>query len=179
MIKKIINPGLSRSEKMAFEKHVKANMKRAYFSALGILGSHDAAMEVSQEAFIRAYRSFKSFDNSKKFFTWYYIILRNLCLNFIRDNKSKGPSDFLDQAELSDNKPNPAENLEQKEIREKLEEALDQLDFEDREIIILKEFENMRYKEIADSLNIPIGSVMSRLYYARKKLAKKLEELLR
>ncbi len=174
MIKKIINPKLSRSEKMAFEKHVKANMKRAYYSAFGIIGSHDAAMELSQSAFIKAYRSFKSYDNTKKFFTWYYTILRNLCFNFIRDSKAKNRIDFYDQIELKDDM-NPADNVEYEEIKEKLWQSIHQLEFNDREVIILKEFENFSYQEISETLNVPMGTVMSRLYYARKKLAKKLE----
>jgi RNA polymerase sigma-70 factor (ECF subfamily) len=174
MIKKIINPKLSRSEKMAFEKHVKANMKRAYYSAFGIIGSHDAAMELSQTAFIKAYRSFKSYDNTKKFFTWYYTILRNLCLNFIRDSKAKNTIDFYDQIELKDD-TNSADNIEYEEIKEKLWQSIHQLEFEDKEIIILKEFEGLSYKVIEEVLDIPIGTVMSRLFYARKKLAKKLE----
>ncbi len=176
MIKRIINPGLSRSEKMAFEEYVKNNMKRAYYSAFGILGSHDAAMEISQSAFIKAYRNFKSFDSKKNFYTWYYTILRNLCLNFIRDNKNRNTTSYSDQIELKDiNETN--QSVENQEIKEIIWNALCQLDFEDREIIILKEFENMSYNEISESLNIPKGTVMSRLYYARKKLAKKLEVL--
>jgi len=68
--------------------------------------------------------------------------------------------------------------VEQNELHEKMENALMELDFEDREIIILKEFEQMSYKEIAITLEIPLGTVMSKLYYARKKLAKKLEGLI-
>ena len=68
--------------------------------------------------------------------------------------------------------------MEQNELHEKMENALMELDFEDREIIILKEFEQMSYKEIAITLEIPLGTVMSKLYYARKKLAKKLEGLI-
>ncbi len=161
-----------------FELLVKNNMQRAYYAALGILGSHDSAMEISQEAFIRAYRSFKKFDHSKKFFTWYYKILRNLCLNFIRDNKSKVDSKYLEQAKYTSDESNPAVELENEETREKLEKAMAELDFDDREIITLKEFENYSYKEIAEALDIPIGTVMSRLYYARKKLAQKLEKVL-
>lgn len=176
MIKQIINPGLSRSEKMAFENYVKNNMKRAYYSAFGILGSHDAAMEISQSAFIKAYRNFKSFDSTKSFFTWYYTILRNLCLNFIRDNKNRNITSFSNQIELKDiNETN--QTVENQETKEIIWNALCQLNFEDREVIILKEFENMNYNEISESLNIPKGTVMSRLYYARKKLAKKLEVL--
>jgi len=174
MIKRIINPGLSRKEKMAFEGYVKANMKRAYYSAFGILGSHDAAMELSQDAFIKAYRNFKAFDNTKNFFTWYYTILRNLCLNYFRDSKAKNEITFEDQIEIKDN-VNPVQDLEQNEMTEKLWQAIRQLEFDDREIIILKEFENFSYQEISETLNVPVGTVMSRLYYARKKLAKKLE----
>ena len=174
MMKKIINPKLSRSEKMAFERYVKANMKRAYYSAFGIIGSHDAAMDLSQTAFIKAYRNFKSFDDTKKFFTWYYTILRNLCLNFIRDSKSKNTIAFDDQIEWRNN-TNPADNIELEELKKNLWESIRQLEFEDREVIILKEFEGFTYKEISETLDIPVGTVMSRLYYARKKLAKKLE----
>ena len=176
MIKRIINPGLSRSQKMAFEEHVRKNMKRAYFSAFGILGSHDAAMEVSQSAFVIAYRNFKSFNSEKRFFTWYYTILRNLCLNFMRDNKNRNTSRFFDQIELKTSNE-ATSSVERDETKEIIWNALYQLDFEEREIIILKEFENMSYNEISESLNIPKGTVMSRLYYARKKLAKKLEVL--
>lgn len=178
MIKQIINPGLSRTEKMEFEKYVKNNMKRAYFSAYGILGSHDAAMEISQSAFIKAYRSFKNYDSTKSFFTWYYTILRNLCLNFIRDTKNRNTINFSDQIELKASNL-ASDGIEQNELKEIIGNALQDLEFDDREIIILKEFENLSYQEISVALQIPKGTVMSRLFYARKKLAKKLEVLKR
>jgi RNA polymerase sigma-70 factor, ECF subfamily len=86
---------LNKEQISEFERLVKQNMKRAYFVALAFLGSHDSAVEVSQEAFIRAYRHFNKFDKSKNFFTWYYKILKNLGLNFIRDGKKKGRRFFL------------------------------------------------------------------------------------
>ena len=90
MMKKILfSSNLTMSEKQEFELHVKHNMKRAYFSALGFVDCHDDAVELSQEAFIRAYRNYKRFDRNKTFFTWYYKILKNLCLNFIRDSKKQ------------------------------------------------------------------------------------------
>ena len=176
MRKKIVeDPGLSVSLKEEFEMLVKQNMRRAYFSALGLLGSHDAAMDVTQEAFIRAYRNFKSFNGEKNFFTWYYSILKNLCLNFIRDRKRKNETEYIEFKEDGHSHSKPGEAIENKELTEKLQEAIDELDFDDREVIILKEFENHTYKEIAEILSIPVGSVMSRLFYARKKLAGKLK----
>ena len=176
MRKKIIeDPGLSVSLKKEFEMLVKQNMRRAYFSALGLLGSHDAAMDVTQEAFIRAYRNFKNFNGKKRFFTWYYSILKNLCLNFIRDRKRGNETEYIEFKENEHSQSKLGEAIENKELVEKLQEAMEELDFNDREVIILKEFEDHTYNEIAEILNIPIGSVMSRLFYARKKLAVKLK----
>ncbi len=177
-MKKLFNPGLSEKEKKEFENLVKSNMKRAYFVAYGFLGSKDDAVEISQEAFLRAYTNFKKFDRSKNFFTWYYKILKNLCLNHLRDFKAKKQINFLEPDVLESDDYNPGENIEREEIHQAIEEAMNTLNFEDREIIILKEFQNMSYNEIAEVLEIPVGTVMSRLYYARKKLAKKLKGII-
>jgi len=147
-------------------------MKRAYYSALAIVGNHDDAMELSQQAFLRAYNNFSKFDPERKFFTWYYKILRNLCLNFIRDNKNKHY--FIEGIEYKCESDIQSE-LERNEEIEKVKWALNQLEHSDREIIMMKEFENYSYKEIAEMLDIPIGSVMSKLFYARKKLANKMK----
>lgn len=165
---------LSKSQKEEYSLLVKENMKRAYFSALGLLGSHDEAMELSQEAFIRAYRHYHNFDKTKKFFTWYYKILRNLCLNYIRDKKNRKESSFIDYIDTADSDRNAEEQIENDELKNLLEEKMMELAVEDREIIILKEFENRSYKEISELLKIPVGTVMSRLFYARKKLARKV-----
>jgi len=169
---------ISKNKTKEFEVLVKDNMKRAYFSALGFLGSHDAAMDVSQEAFIRAYRNFNRFDTKKNFFTWYYKILRNLCINFIRDNKNRKEEFFLEHKKYEDSNNNPEQNLEEKEESEMVHIAINQLETEDREIIILREFEGYNYEEISEILNLPAGTVMSRLFYARKKLAKKMKRLM-
>jgi len=178
MKKKLRTPAISKKKMKEFEVLVKNNMKRAYFSALGFLGSHDAAMDVSQEAFIRAYRSFDKYDSKKNFFTWYYKILRNLCLNFIRDNKNRKEEFFLESRKDVVSRNNPGQNLEEKEELEMLHDAINQLETEDREIIILREFEGYSYEEISEMLNLPAGTVMSRLFYARKKLAENLKRLM-
>lgn len=164
--------------KKEFELLVKANMKRAYFTALGILGSHDAAMEISQEAFIRAYKHFNKFDRNKNFFTWYYKILKNLCLNTIRNEKRRKQESFLEYENSKLTSEDLLKEYEKNEALQKLQEAMLKLDFEAREIIVLKVFEGLSYNEIAEMLNIPAGSVMSRLFYARKKLADKLKGMM-
>jgi len=85
---------IETSNKEYFEMLVKQNMKRAYITALGFVSSHDAALDLSQEAFIRAYKNFPKFDRKKKFFTWYYKILKNLCLNYIRDRKQRKEGEY-------------------------------------------------------------------------------------
>jgi len=170
---------ISKKKTKEFEVLVKDNMKRAYFSALGFLGSHDAAMDVSQEAFIRAYHSFDKYDSKRNFFTWYYKILRNHCFNFIRDNKNRKEEFFLESRKDVVSRNNPEQNLEEKEELELLHNAINQLEIENREIIILREFEGYSYEEISEMLNLPAGTVMSRLFYARKKLTENMKRLMR
>ena len=165
--------------KQAFGIIVKRYMQRAYYVALGFVGSHEDALDMSQEAFVRAFRAIKRFESGKQFFTWYYQILRNLCFNLLR-NRKKTAYSFSELPEheityMSDNKlGRPDEVYEQKELKEYLWSAIYNLSEMDREIIILREFQNNSYQEIAELLNCPVGTVMSRLYYARKKLAEEM-----
>jgi len=166
----------SSLQKSEFERFVKKYMKQAYYTALGFLGSHDLAMDASQEAFIKAYRNFNKYDRDKNFFTWYYKILKNHCLNALRDKKNKKEESYIEIRNEPDSAKSPLDNIEQKEDIRQLEEALKKLSFEKREIIILKEFEEKSYNEIAELLDIPVGSVMSRLFYARNELSKILHK---
>ncbi|MDZ7316418.1 MAG: sigma-70 family RNA polymerase sigma factor [candidate division KSB1 bacterium] len=160
---------------------VKSYMQRAYFCALGLVGSHEDALDLSQEAFVRAYRAIDRFELGRSFFGWYYKILRNLCLNYLRDKKLHARS-FSEIGEvelnhLQDERQSVDTAVEQTELREKVWTALHQLKPADREIILLKDFQDYSYKEIADLLDIPIGTVMSRLFNARRNLKSKLERI--
>ena len=159
---KVFYRQLSKAEKYEFEIHVKHNMKRAYFTALGFVGSHDAAVDLSQEAFIRAFRYYKSYDRNKKFFTWYYKILKNLCLNFIRDSKKIHVGEIWETVEDFTDAKNPEYSLEQSELQKIIKEEIFKLSENEREVIILREFQNISYKEIAELMEIIIGTVMSR-----------------
>ena len=165
--------------RQAFGFLVERYKERAYYSALGIVRSHDAALDLSQDAFVRAFRAIKRFDSTKKFFTWYYQILRNLCLNFIRDKKRHArPFSQVDENEvkrLADDSQDASVLVEQNELKKALWAAMDDLKPNEREVIVLKDFQDLAYKDIADILDIPIGTVMSRLFNARKALKTKLE----
>lgn len=155
---------------------------RAYQAAYYYTGNRDDALDISQEAFYRAFRAIQRFDISKNFYTWFYKILKNLCINFLHSKKNRQATnsysaDDVYMPEISSADDNPQEALEKNERSFLIKKALSSLKDKDRDIIILKDFQDLSYAEIAEILEIPAGSVMSRLYYARKKLLKKLEFL--
>ena len=174
-------------KKEAYGFIVKKYMKRAYFNALGIVKNHDDALDISQEAFIQAYKAIAKFDVSRKFYTWYYQILRNLCINHLR-RKSKfvdvskfvneNGDEYYDSIELVDSNADPSVLAEQNEMTQKLWKTIGLLKPAEREILMLKEVDNCSYKEISERLEIPIGTVMSRLFNARKHLKEIFEKLI-
>ncbi len=166
-------------DKQCYGHLVEKYMKRAYFTALGLVGSHEVALDLSQDAFVRAYRSINKLDTDRKFFTWYYQILRNLSFNYLRD-RARHARPFSEVGDhqietIIDSSQDSSLQVEQNEIKQALWKALDALKPHEREIIILKDFQEMSYKEIAESLDCPIGTVMSRLFTARKALKSQLE----
>jgi RNA polymerase sigma-70 factor (ECF subfamily) len=168
-----------RGEKEAYGLLVRAYMQPAYYSALALVGSHDEAMDLSQQAFIRAWMAIRKFEVGRRFFTWYYRILRNLCLNRLRDRAAQAtPMAFFDHAiEVSDESQDPALETDRALLRERVRAAMGRLRPEEREIIVLRDFDGHSYAEIAELLECPLGTVMSRLYYARKHLKDLLEDL--
>ncbi|MCZ7557645.1 MAG: sigma-70 family RNA polymerase sigma factor [Bacteroidia bacterium] len=170
---------VQRGDRNAYAVIVQTYMKPAYYSALSLVGSHDDAMELSQQAFVRAYTSIASFQLGSRFFTWYYRILRNLCLNFLRDRAAHARP--LSQCEaLFENlagSDDPSEDAERALLRDRVRDALGRLRPEEREILLLREFEGYNYAEISELLECPVGTVMSRLYYARKHVKEMLEDL--
>ena len=168
-----------RGEKEAYGLLVRAYMQPAYYSALALVGSHDDAMDLSQQAFIRAWMAIQKFEVGRRFFTWYYRILRNLCLNRLRDRASQAaPMAHFDHViEVRDEEQDPSLEADRALLRERVREALGRLRPEEREIIVLRDFDGHSYAEIAELLECPLGTVMSRLYYARKHLKDLLEDL--
>jgi RNA polymerase sigma-70 factor (ECF subfamily) len=167
-----------RGSRKAFEVFVNKYMKDAYFIALGLVGNREDALELSQEAFIRAYRNIKQVKPDRKFFPWFYQILKNLCISHLRKRKHRkaGSLDVegCPEVEATADCFSPEVVAARNEIKDKVWQAIGQLDEKHREVIILRHFQNMSYDQIAEALFCNKGTVTSRLYYARKKL----EELL-
>ena len=167
--------------KRAFETLVRHYMTDAFLTAVGFVRNPDDARDLSQEAFIKAYQARERFDAERPFYPWFYRILKNHCLNFIkRGRRQTVPLHFEDNPErerFAAQQPSPLESLERQERHELLHAAVDMLSDDHREIVVLKSFKGCSYKEIAETLDIPIGTVMSRLYYARKTLKEVLERL--
>jgi RNA polymerase sigma-70 factor (ECF subfamily) len=162
---------IKKGDKEAYKIIVQKYMKRAYFTALGFVGNRDDALDLSQTAFIKAYRSLPKFDHQRSFFPWFYAILRNLCFNFIKKRKRSQtvPIEMVGNSNLVSQRNN------REAVKEEVWRAISALPKQDKEIILLKYFQDLSYKEIAETLSCPIGTVMSRLYYARKKLKEKLK----
>jgi len=174
--------GWHQGNAQAFGVIVRRYMKQAYFTALGLVGNHEDALDLSQEAFVRAFKARERFDLRQRFFTWYYKILRNLCLNHLRDRGrfTELGTDFGtgDSPEMPATQADPSVLAERNELNEQLWNALSRLRPGEREVLILREMEDCSYAEIAQRLDIPSGTVMSRLYYARKRLKELLQESL-
>jgi RNA polymerase sigma-70 factor (ECF subfamily) len=166
-------------DKQSYGCLVEKYMKRAYFTALGLVGVHDGALDLSQEAFVRACRSINKLDADRKFFTWYYQILRNLCFNYLRDSaRHARPFSAIGDSQIDaiiDSSQDSSWQAEQNEMKEAVWKAINELKPHEREIIILKDFQEMSYNEIAESMACPLGTVMSRLFTARHALKQKLE----
>jgi RNA polymerase sigma-70 factor (ECF subfamily) len=172
-----------KGDREAFASIVQHYMKPAYYVALGYVGKPDDALDLSQDAFVNAFRHIKRFDTSKSFFPWFYSILKNLCMNHlnrIRRRKEDSIDKMVEeegQVCIPIETVSPEESAAQKELEVKIGQALQRLRPREREIIILQHFQDYSYQEIADLLGIPIGTVMSRLYSARQSLKRELEKM--
>jgi len=166
----------------AFGELVRRHMRRGYHAALSLVGSHDDAMDLSQDAFARALKHAAKMDPERPFYPWFYQILRRLCFNFLRDRANR--KRLLDEAGgwIADDPvfggamERPDGRLHREDARRIIIQAMAGLPETQREVLVLREFENLKYGEIAALLDIPAGTVMSRLYAARQGLADALEE---
>jgi len=153
----------------AFDELVRRHMRGAYRAALAICGCHEDALDASQDAFAKAFRALRTFREEYAFSTWFYRILRNTCYSHLRKRRVRRHLCLgdLPQAKLADPLADPSAAAERSELAHALADAIDSLPPAKREILVLREIEGLSYKELAERLGVPIGTVMSRLYHAR------------
>ena len=176
-------------EHAAFEELFRRHQRRVYVVARNILRNDEDAFDIVQEAFIKAYRSLPRFKGESSFYTWLYRITTNLCIDHGRRAKKRKARSFEDERTNIEAGGDPEaraaaglhvvvgpdEAVARKEIRTAFREALDELPEIHRTVIVLRELQGMSYAEMAEALDVPKGTIMSRLHHARRKLRDALE----
>jgi RNA polymerase sigma-70 factor, ECF subfamily len=169
----------------AYEELVARHRDKLYARAFSMLRNEEDAVDLSQEAWVKGWQRLKQFQGESGFTTWMTRIVINLCLDELRKQKRRRVESIEAMDEESGGVErlmpavtvNPAERLERGELRQRIESGLARLSPEHRTVLVLHEFEEMEYKAIAKAMGCSIGTVMSRLFYARRKLAALLADL--
>jgi len=171
-------------DKNAFEGLVLVNQKNVYNLALKMTRNEEDALDISQEAFIKAFRQLRNFRGDSRFSVWMYRLTYNLCIDFLRKKPKNNtvPLTFEDEGgettplEIPDVRNLPEDNILRKEMRKNIDESIKDLPLKHREVLVMREIASMSYDEIAKTLRINEGTVKSRLARARLKLVDILKE---
>ncbi|MBI5498404.1 MAG: sigma-70 family RNA polymerase sigma factor [Deltaproteobacteria bacterium] len=179
-----------QGDQAAFARLMDRYQQRALAVAVGMMRSRDDAMDVVQDAFIKAHRNLDRFQGQSSFYTWLYRIIVNLCID-ARRKRARSRTDALpdgvpedaeraSELEVSPVRPgtHPLQNAQNKQLGQHIQAALAKLTPNHRTILLLREVEGMSYEELASVLNISIGTVMSRLFHARHNMQKHLRPVL-
>ena len=176
-----------RGQLAAYELLVCRYRQRIYGLAYSMVRNEQDATDIAQEAFVRAWQGIRKFQKNASFYTWLYRITTNLCIDFVRKRERRPTTMFeeaidpdldLDATEPPSSNPLPTEEIQRKELRQQIYTALRELSPAHRVVIQLREYEGLDYAEIARAVGCSIGTVMSRLHYARKHLQKLLKDAL-
>ena len=177
-----------RGDRAAFDLLVEKYYKKIYNVAYRFVGDREEANDLAQEIFTAAYKNLKKFRGDAKFSTWLFQIASNKGKNRFKYLKHRGhfanrwQSDADEDRDSSrsgipDHSTNPETLLAGKQIQRKVQEAIDDLDPDHKEIVILRDIEGLSYEEIAQILNLPEGTTKSRLHRARMALTEKLKKV--
>ena len=176
-----------KGDALAFEQLVIKYRSKVFSMIFGMVQNEQDAWDLAQEGFIKAWRSIHRFKGQASFYTWLYRIVTNVAIDSLRRKGLKKTAEFDDQIAANEVEPGsktlptpdplPHHGLEREEIRQRIEQAISKLSPEHRAVIVMKEIEELQYNEIAEALGCSIGTVMSRLFYARKKLQTLLKDV--
>jgi len=169
----------------AFRELVVRYQRKVYAVALGIVKDPDLAWDVAQEAFVRVHRRLDTFEGKAAFSTWLFRVATHLAIDAVRKERTSRRQDVddTDEAAMAEGGEgilatalgnDPRENALRRELAGEIERALARLTPDHRAILVLREVEGLTYEELAERLEIPKGTVMSRLFHARKKMQAEL-----
>jgi RNA polymerase sigma-70 factor (ECF subfamily) len=171
----------------AFNELVTRYRNRAYAMIYNMVRNEQDAWDLAQDGFLKAWKSISRFRGQSSFYTWLYRILMNVTIDAMRRKQIEGGTEFDDQIGLQNIAPGaatapksemaPAERMSDKEIRQRIDEAIAKLSPEHRTAIVMREIDGLEYTEIAEQMGCSLGTVMSRLFYARKKLQALLKDV--
>ena len=178
---------VNAGDRQAFRKLDDRHHGRAYAVALGVVKNPSDARDVVQEAFVKVHRHLIKFKGSSSFYTWLYRIVMNLSIDHIRRAKRKRSLDYDDGVQRGEDEiagdgailprildGDPSKAALRKELGGALNQALDQLPEHHRAVLLLREVEGMSYDQMAEVLEVPKGTIMSRLFHARRKMQESL-----
>jgi RNA polymerase sigma-70 factor, ECF subfamily len=170
-------------DRQAFRELLERHQRRAFAIALSLVRDEQDAREIVQEAFVRVFKGLQSFNGSSSFFTWLYRIVRNLAIDLLR-RPSRRDVDLEETDNLDTLEPlfgemrleDPGQVLGRRELAERIDQALAALPPYHRGVIVMREIEGMSYEEMAEAMDVSKGTIMSRLYHARRKLQRALHD---
>jgi RNA polymerase sigma-70 factor (ECF subfamily) len=166
-------------DREAFGALAERHLRRAYRVALALVGRHEVALDLTQDALVRAFEARARLDPARPFFPFLYQVLRRRCFTWLRDERGRAQrleaaSAFVARQARPDDDPQRRATLEDEHRR--CVAAIEELPAREREVLVLKDLEGLRYRDIADLVGVPLGTVMSRLYSARRRVALALED---
>ena len=176
-----------RGDRDAFKTLFERYHRRAYALAFGVLRHQDDALDVVQDAFIKAHKYLDKFEGNSSFYTWLYRIVMNLAIDHLRKQRRVKPVE-LDETRIESEGDdallprilgeNPARALVDKQIRARIDQALDELSDNHRAVLVMRELEGLSYEDMAQAMSCSKGTIMSRLFHARRNIQKRLLDLI-
>ncbi len=172
---------------LAFNELVTRYRTRAFSMIYNMVRNEQDAWDLAQDGFVKAWKNIGRFRGQSSFYTWLYRILMNVTIDWLRKKQIASGTEFDDQIGLNNIAPGattapqaelqPAEKISDGEIRTRIDAAIEKLSPEHRAVIVMREIDGLEYSEIAEQMECSIGTVMSRLFYARKKLQALLKDV--
>ena len=186
---KVLVAAAQKGDQAAFRELFDRYHRRAFAIAIGVVKNKQDALDIVQDAFIKVHKHIQNFQGTASFYTWLYRIVMNLSIDHVRKAKKGRDLDYDDKVGRGDEdvagdgallptilESNPRRTVLRRELADAIQAALDTLSEDHRAVIMLREIEGLSYEEMARVLEVPKGTIMSRLFHARRNMQAALSE---